>query len=402
MRFIDEKGAILGLMDASARGYPVSGTVFSPTGDADLRPAVYAPDATYSDTVSSVIAALFPEDIDPFMAERLTSRAFPLDQPRSEQSDGIIVVDYSSGPSASAADSEAAFLAGILAFVARRSGAHILLADGSGSEGPALSEAVAGLKDMHLVLLYPEGQEARGVKGPRLAREGGQVKLLSVRGDSVAVDRLIREAAGSSIAGRFATAAGPANPARFAARIVSLASTFAVLRNGVSGDLFMGIRAGDGFGLASCLWAWRLGLPITGIVLAAGEKGVLGMDLSGRSLVERFDTERPGVLRSLTLLQHIDRESALQARAEFLSAGGPDLDLASAMSLAAAKRALEAGLSGHARIVVPCGGAPGWDEFEGPSGRGSPQSGPGSGLRDARVDAEINPSLDELERALTA
>ena len=158
----------------------------------------------------------------------------------------------------------------------------------------------------------------------------------------------------------------------------------------------MGIRGGDGLGLAACLWAWRLGLPITGIILSVSEKGVLGSDPSGRSLVGRFDADRPGVIRSLALLQNIDREAALASCAALSAEGGPELDLASAMTLVAAQRSLDAGLNGHARIVVPMGADAGWDFGENNGGGVIP------GLRDARVDAEIGPSLAELERALTA
>jgi threonine synthase len=394
MRFIDEKNELFGLFEATASGYPSVGAAFSPAGDADLRPAVYAPEASYVETASSAIASLFPEEVDPLMAERLAARAFPLVPASRSFGKDILVADYTAGPSASAADSEASLLAGILVGVARHSGPRILLAEGSGYEGAALSEALAGLRDLRLALLYPAGQAARGIKGQRLSREGGHVKLISVRGDRAAVGRLIREAAGKSLAGMGATAAGPANPARFAARIVTLASTFALLRKGIAADLYIGIRAGDGRGLAACLWAWRLGLPIGGIVLAVGEKGVLGSESSGRFLVERFDKERPGVIRSLALLQRVERDEALGARDRLIAEGGPGVDLATAMTMAAAERALEAGLGGQARIIVPYSVGYLWEE-------GGGTGGPEGALHDARVDAEIEPSVIELERALT-
>jgi threonine synthase len=398
MRFIAEKGEALGLMDASSLGYPPLRGVFSPKGDADLRQAVYAPEASYIEAAASTIAALFPEEVDPVMADRLALRAFAEAPARSGRGEDILVADYAAGPSGSAADSEASFLAGILATVARHGGPRLLLADGTGSEGAALSEAIAGIPDLRLALLYPEGCAASGLRSQRLAREGGQVELLAVRGDNIVVEGLIREAAGRTLAGALVTAAGPANPARFAARIVALASTFSILRKGAAGDFLIGIGAGDGLGLAACLWAWRLGLPLKGIVLSIGEKGVLGLDPSGRSLIDRFDAERPGVIRSLALLQPVDRESALRERAAFAKEGGPALDLASAMTLVAAERALDAGLRGHVRVVVPRGTDPRWDL---PDVDGGVES-PGPGLRDARVDEEIEPRLADLERALTA
>jgi hypothetical protein len=405
MRFIDEGGGILGLLDATARGYPASAGFFAPMGDSDLRPAVYAPESAYADAAASAIAALFPEEVDPFMAERLALRAFPVEPPCFELGAGILIADYRSGSSSSSVDSEAGFLAGILATVARRSGPRLLLADGSGCEGAALAEAIAGVHELKLALLYPEGSSASGVKSQRLAREGGQVSLVSVRGDRTAVDRLIREAAGAKVAGMEVTAAGPANPARFAARIVALTATFAILRKGTAGDLYMGVRAGDGLGLAACLWAWKLGLPTTGIVLSVSEKGVLGSDPWGRSLVERFDAKLPGVIRSLALLQSADRESAFASCAALAAKGGPALDLASAMALVAAERALAAGLAGHARIVVPLCADPAWDCVDalGVNSACVNDAEGGSalpGLRDARVDAEIAPALSEFSRIL--
>ncbi len=399
MRFIDENGGFLGLIEASKRGYPSAPGAFSPAGDADLRPGIYAPEAAYSEAAASTIAALFPEEIDPVMADRLAARAFAEAPARCERGEGILVADYASGPSGSAADSENAFLAGLLAVAARRGGPRLLLADGSGSEGSSLSEAVAGMPDLRLALLYPEGHAASGIRSQRLARDGGQVRLIGVRGGRAAVDGLIREAVGETFGGAGVTAAGPANPARFAARIVALASTFSILRKGVAGDLFIGIRAGDGLSFAACLWAWRLGLPIKGIILSIGAKGVLGLDPAGRALVDRFDAERPGVIRSLALLQPVDQASALSSREAFAIQGGPALDIASAMTLVAAERALDAGLRGHARIIVPRGAVPRWDFSRGVEAVWEDSS---FGLRDARVDAEIEPRLSDLKRALTA
>ena len=386
-------------MEAAARGYPRVSGAFAPTGDGDLRPAVYAPDAAFQETAASAMASLFPEDLDPLMAQRLAARAFPSAPGIRDFRGDILVLDHASGPSGSASDSETAFLAGILAGVARHSGPRVLLADGTGPEGEALSEAVAGLRDLRLALLYPQGSAASGIRSQRLARQGGQVSLISVRGDRFAVESLMREAAGTSIAGMSVTAAGPSNPARVAARIVSLALSFSMLRTGAAGDLYFGIRGGDGLGFAACLWAWRLGLPLTGIVLSVGERGVLGLDAASRNLVDRFDADRPGVIRSLALIQPVERAAALNSRAAFEASGGPLLDLASAMALAAAELSLEAGLRGHAKIIVPRGADSCWDRS---SDANSSPVYPGGGLHDARVDTEIEPSLRDLERALTA
>jgi threonine synthase len=395
MHFIDENGAVLGLVEASALGLPSLSPkgVFAPASDGDLRPAVYAPDSSYSEAAASAVAALFSEDIDPVLAARLTERAFSRPPAIFGGDEDIIVADYRSGPSACAADIEADFLVGLLAHAARKRGPFLLLADGSGHEGAALAEAASSHGDLRVALLYPSGQAPRGIRGALLKREGGGALLIRVEGDRAAIEGLVREAAGRSVAGMSVTAAAPASPARFAARIVNLAASFATLRKGAAGDLFMGVRAGDGLGFAACLWAWKLGLPLTGIILSVGEKGILGIDASGRRVVERFDAEYPGVIRSLALLQNVDRETALGAAEALRLAAGPSVDLGSAMTIAAARLALDAGLRGHARIVVPWGADPKWDA-ESTSEDLHPSA--------KRFDAEIGPSLAALERALTA
>ena len=215
------------------------------------------------------------------------------------------MVDLATGPSACGLDFEAAFLAGVL--LSQKEGPRLLVADGSGSEGAALSEASAGAEASASPALSRR-RAARGVKAQRLTREGGKVRLVRRRAATArqsrpsSARRPERHSRGQS-----ATAAGPHNPARFAAG----SSPRRDLRHAAARESpptsSSGSRGGDGLGFAACLWAWRLGLPMPGIVLSVSEKGILGLDPSGRELVDRFDAERPGVIRSLALLQSVDR-----------------------------------------------------------------------------------------------
>jgi Threonine synthase len=399
MQFTDERNQAYGILEASVRGYPERDEqadasrfgVFSPTSDADIRPAIYAPESSFAEVASSVIAALFPEDVDPFMAERLAARAFPLAPAGYPCGDDIILADFTAGPSRSSVDPEAALLAGILAQVARRKGPLLLVANGTGPDGAALAEAIAGLRDLSLALLYPAGREALGVRDQLLSRAGGQTKLVAVRGDRDDVRNLIRNATGAKIGGMSAVPSGPANPGRIAARIVNLAASFAFLRKGAAGDFFIGVRGQRGFDLTACLWAWKVGLPMTGIVLPRDAATILGSDPAGKRLIERFEDEYQLVTRSLVLMHPVDRESAVAARDRLVASGGPEIDLSSAMTLAAAELALDAGLRDHARIIVPWGAAPYWDEGARPD---SPPA--------IDADAEIAPDLEALSRALTA
>jgi threonine synthase len=404
MRFKNGAGAVLGLVEAAALGRPEGGGgPFLPAGEDDLKPAVYSPESSYSDFAASAISALFPGDVDPMLALRLADRAFPSPPEPFDFDESLTVVDLCSGPSASSADPGAAFLGGILAVEARARGPRLVIADGSGPEGAALAEAMAGIEGLSLALLYPEGSRAAGIRPARLAREGGSTRLIAVRGGRVEVGDLIAACAGGRIDGKAVTIAGPSNPARFAARIIGFAAVFAALSKGATGEIYLGLRSGEGIGLSACLWAWRLGIPLTGAIIPLGEAdgasagidAAFGGDPDGRALAARFEEGRPGLIRSLVRLHDVDRGSILAARGRLEAAGAPSLDLEAAAVVAAAERVLEQGLRGHAKVLVLSERHPSW------SGEGAslPRTLSGAML-DARPDSEIGPSLGELRSAL--
>jgi hypothetical protein len=404
MRFKNGAGAVLGLVEAAALGRPEGGGgPYLPAGEDDLRPAVYSPESSYSDFAASAISALFPGEVDPMLAHRLADRAFPSPPESFDVDEDLTVVDLCAGPSASSADPGAAFLGGILAVEARTRGPRLVLADGSGPEGAALAEAMAGIEGLSLALLYPEGSPAAGIHLSRLEREGGSTRLISVRGGRDDVRSIIAAAAGRRIGGKAVTIAGPANPARFVARIIGCAAVFAALSKGATGEIYFGLRSGEGIGLAACLWAWRLGIPLTGAIIpmdeadgaSAGTDAAFGDDPDGRALASRFEEGRPGLIRSLVRLHEADRDRILAARGRLEAAGAPPLDLGAAAVVAAAEQVLEQGLRGHAKVLVLSERHPSWSG----EGASSPRALSGATL-DARPDSEIGISRGELESAL--
>jgi len=395
MRFSQGSGRELGLFDAALTRFPDWDGRYAPSGDADLRQAIYAPESTYADAAALAIAALFQAEADPLMARRLAESSFSAEPPRRAVGEDILVLDLADGPSASAADQSAAFLAAVAAQEARRGQRVTLLADGSGSEGAALSEAVAGARGVDLALLYPEGAEASGIRLARLSREGGNTLLIGTSADSDGVGAMIRSLAGASFDDRVVAAAGRGNPARFASRLVGLTAAFALLRSGTAGEIYIGLRAGDSLDLASGLWTWRLGIPITGFIVPRLRSEPTGgrrrddrwrddrwRDPAGDEIVDGFAREMPGAIRSLVLPIDVEAEAVESAR------GFMDRD--SAAILAAAQKALADGLRGHARIVVPRLAHPYWD------GDAAPPASLASGLLDARKDGSVGSRPAEL------
>jgi threonine synthase len=401
MRFKSTNGRGLQreLEEAALWGYPGASGLYALAGEADLRNEIYAPEAGFTEIAASFMSALFPECIDPRMAQRLAERAFGLVPTTDEAASGIVLVDLAGGPSASSADYEAAFLAGILAERRAAAGRRVLVAVARGSEAAALAEASAGIPGLDLVLLGG-GEPFRGVKSARLRREGGHVSLVSVRGGAGAAQALVREISGRSLDGVALIPAGPANPARLAARTILQIASFIQCRSGLAGDVLCALPSADGFALAAGLYAWDFGLPMTGYVLPLGA-GSLAADDEGSELVEAFDRERPGLLRSIVVYESADEYA--KAADELSRASGPELDTRSLRSLAAAL-ALSGRLKGHGRIMVPRLAHPWWDGpgLDASAARNTAPASLSGSLLDARADAEIGGAYSELEGLLSA
>ena len=396
-------GSSVGFVEAALRGFSGPGCPFLPAGEADLRPALYAPASAFSDFAAAAAMSLFPGEIDPNLAERLASTAFPSLPSSFSYGEELLVFDLAGGASQSIADYEAAFLSTLLA-AAPRSGKNRIVLAAAGShvaEASALAEAFATLSGATvmdgptLVLLAARGESFRGIRPFRLARSGGRVFVIGVDAPPEALGELMGLAAGRELAGHPVTYGGPANPARFAARLVLHAATFSQASRGASGDLLCTLPPDDDFGLAAALWDWRFGLPQTGLVFPRADVAAPG-DLApeqvgaGCELVERFAAEQPGALRGLVRTEPVSRAEAEAARAALAAAGGPILDLSSAYSLAAAGKALDSGLRGHARVILGRVADPAWD-------LGSPFADAQNAIS---ADATILPRLDALEAAI--
>ncbi len=413
MRFNDSLGGGQGLRASVLQGRPAGGASCIPGGEADLRPVLYAPPSLFPDSAAAAAMALFPGDLDPSLAERLASEAFPSPPPSFDHGEGIRILDFAVGRSGNVADHGAALLATLLR--ARRDGAEgrppLLLVPLRDAAESAIAAAVAaalaaargsgedparGGADPLLVFLLPAGGGSRAV--PRLAMELGLV--LEIEGGPEGISRLLDEAAGGELAGRPATIAGTDNPAFLAARMILCAASFHQASEGSSGDLLFSFPSTDGIGLAAALWSWRFGLPLTGAILAVPEEAPIdGLDPAGlvsppgRELLAAFENEQPGLLGSLVRVERSSRTEAEAARGRLSAAGGPALDLDSAHALAAAERVLAAGLEGHARVVVLREALPPSEEAaSSPRGDGSRESG-APPLRAA-------PTLQALEAAI--
>jgi len=396
-------GLARGLPEAAAWGYPGPEGLFAPFGEGDIRSAVYAPEASFSETAASLLAAMFTEDLDPVSSERIAERAFPHMPAIYHADEEIPLVDLAAGPTGSSADYGAALLVELLG-LRPRTERPILIVAPEGPWGAAIVEAASDRSSLSVLLLCGE-EGARGVKPHRLLREGGRTLLLGLRGSDLRRLEFLRSLSGRRLADFDLVVSGPGNPVELSVRIMVQAATFSELHHGSSGEIFAALPLESSLSLASGLWAWRLGLPLTGLLVPtldgpeSGAQAETGESGAFELLIERFIQERSGLLGSLLRYQPVSEVEALAARESFREAGGPPLDRVTSFALAAAKKSLAPRLRGHSRIVVHRYAHPFWDRSANWRGEERP-AGLDSALAGARLDALADPETAALEAIL--
>lgn len=368
MRFQSTRGgAPLDFGEAVSLGYPGDGGYFAPEtlfeGAANLRSAVYAPLAGFSEVVALAASELLPEVLDPRHLVDIVLESYASEPPLHQVDKDILVLDMATGASSSSADYAAAFEARLLGRLADPGKAFVLAA-ASSRDAAALNAAFsASGTGLPLVLLCPEGQGgdlAATLAGGR----GSPVLVLEVEGGPSEASALERKLAGRSLAGRRVMAGGAASPSRLVGRSLLLIGLFSIARRGLSGDLIVTAPPGDLLGLVTGLWAWSWGLPVSAFLLpdlggdvrpegewlapgpgwadASGEPD----SLAGAEMLRSFGRDRP--LGSLVLRMPLAPGTRGEALVDGLS-----LDKGSGLALEAARAALAGGLAGHGTIVVP-------------------------------------------------
>ncbi len=339
-------------MAAASLGYPDQGGLFAPVGDADLRLIVYGPELSFSETAGLAAATLFPEDLDPMAALELSSKAFSEDPPTSPLGEDLFGMDLCCGPTRCDSDYSSRFVAALFDGRVDLHG-KVALASVSGRE---LSSLVAAFASPQLPFVALCGEDGLAGLDPRLlARNGGSIHLAAVRGGPAAAEKLERGSAGLMIGPRQILPLGAGTPARFCGRALLLVSMLIKARRGIAGELYLAVPPDDAEAVATALWVWRWGLPFTGLIIPEPERGLLegsrrNADDSRTGLYERFIVEHPS---SSLLLRVPVSGSDLERLGSLPSPWDDSDDYLTRHALAASRLALDSGLDGHARIVLP-------------------------------------------------
>jgi len=260
-------------LEACVRNVPEDGGLYVP---ARLEPLPHVDDLLSlpsSMRGAAILTHLLGDELGVEEIARLVA-VLDLPAPLVPAGGSLFALELFHGPSLSFKDFGARMLAEVLSLIAHRTTArreHLVLTATSGDTGAAVAAAFHARPGFRAAVLFPRGRIAPRQES-QIATLGGNVRAFAVDGDFDDCQRLVRHCFADR---EFATAMGlvSANSihiARLLAQIVYYFAGVAELRREARSapPPVIAVPSGNFGNLCACLLAQRLGLPLSGVVLA--------------------------------------------------------------------------------------------------------------------------------------
>lgn len=255
---------------------PADGGLYVPYSEHDLRSWILHMNeqTTFSTIAGSLTAALLKEEISPVISERIAVAAFQGYSPRLRQlDDRLFLLELFHGPTGNHRDFGFLWLASALEHLLTIDEKNaIVIASSTGAGGRSMAAAFGNKKHLKLIILYPKGY-AKGLKPEHLFQNGGSVYPVEVKGDTAAVENLIRSIYQERqlIEEYNLTLANTVNIGRILPQVFFYMFAFTRIKARTAGEIFYAVPSGNYGNLAAGLYAWKFCLPVKGFITDATE-----------------------------------------------------------------------------------------------------------------------------------
>jgi threonine synthase len=350
--------------DAILDCLPLDGGLYVPSSAPDMRQyALYMEaETTYPELVGALAPALLQGELNPLSAARVAESAFDFEPALTQLDDNFSVLSLCNGPTGVFKDYGVAFLASLMEEFLKNGRRAMILSAARQDTGVSIAHAFANRKGMTSVILYPSGP-VRGLDPESYVTNGGSVVPIQIRGTFDDCQRLIVEAMNDRpFAERYhITCANAINPGRFFPQVFYYFYAFIKLKKILKGELLFSVPCGNFGNLIAGLYAWKMGMPVSGFVAAMNVNNAFGdyirggvfrpgklvqtnspaLDVSVPSNYERlasFYAEAPAVMKHMVFPDSIDDRTTVEAMEDAWKTYKLLLDPHSAVAFAAARR----------------------------------------------------------------
>ncbi len=375
---------LLSLRSAVLNCFPEDGGLYIPAKMQDIRQFFLYMDGTmgYSELVSTISLALFENELNPILAEKIAQAAYSFEPKLIPLSKELSLLELYNGPTGIFKDFGLSYCASLIEAFVGKEGRAVTLNATRGRSGASIARAFYKKKNVLAVLLYPKGT-VRGLDPETFVENGGNILPIQVEGSFDKCQKLVQAAfKEKAFVERYSlTSANSVNVGRLIPQAFYYLYAFVMLKKELHADLVFSVPSGNFGNLLAGLYAWKFGLPVNAFLAAMNENNSMGDFLAGGPFVPRpikktfssamdvgnpanyerlsaFYTEAPAVMKNMVVPYKIDDNETKRCIVDAYNEYGLMLDPHSAVGLAAAKRHAKQDLEdGH--IVVLGTGHPG-------------------------------------------
>ncbi|WP_424407540.1 threonine synthase [Pasteurella sp. PK-2025] len=209
-----------------------------------------------------ILAALIGEEIADSQLAQMVQNAFTFPAPITKVEEGVYALELFHGPTLAFKDFGGRFMAQALASV-RGDGKITILTATSGDTGAAVAHAFYGLKNIDVVILYPQGKISP-LQEKLFCTLGGNIRTVAIKGDFDACQALVKQAFDDAELRQAIglNSANSINISRLLAQVCYYFEAVAQLPKATRDNLVVSVPSGNFGNLTAGLIAKSLGLPI--------------------------------------------------------------------------------------------------------------------------------------------
>ncbi|PVZ88940.1 threonine synthase [Serratia sp. S1B] len=217
---------------------------------------------------SKILSAFIGDEISEEALYRRVNAAFAFPAPLAEVASDVACLELFHGPTLAFKDFGGRFMAQMLAEVAGDQPVTILTAT-SGDTGAAVAHAFYGLKNVRVVILYPQGKIST-LQEKLFCTLGGNIHTIAIDGDFDACQALVKQAFDDQALKEaiHLNSANSINISRLLAQICYYFEAVAQLPQEARNQLVVSVPSGNFGDLTAGLLAKSLGLPIKRFIAA--------------------------------------------------------------------------------------------------------------------------------------
>lgn len=218
---------------------------------------------------SKILSALIGDEIEEQALARCVAQAFTFPAPVQAVTDNLACLELFHGPTLAFKDFGGRFMAQMLEFAKQPDEKITILTATSGDTGAAVAHAFYGMKNIEVVILYPEGKISP-LQEKLFCTLGGNIRTLAITDDFDACQSLVKQAFDDEALKRQIglNSANSINISRLLAQVCYYFEAVAQLPQEKRNQLVISVPSGNFGDLTAGLIAKAMGLPVKRFIAA--------------------------------------------------------------------------------------------------------------------------------------